>query len=135
MAQLSSQQVEKMLCAGRAAASEAGLSVCIAIACAAGNLSGFLRVGDAFLISTDLAIDKAWTSAGMKMSSRELGDALRTMPDNVRDGLLRRPRLTEVPGGFPVLADSQCLGGVGVSGGSDEQDEAIARAMLAALEG
>lgn len=132
---LSASQVEKTLEAGRLAAAKAGADVCLAVVCAAGNLLGFLRVGNAFLISTDLAIDKAWTAAGMKMSSRDLGDALRTMPANVRDGLLRRPRLTEVPGGFPVNAESRYKGGVGVSGGSDEQDEAIARAMLAALEG
>lgn len=124
-----------MLTAGRLAASVEKADVCIAIVCAAGNLAGFLRIGDAFLISTELAIDKAWTSAGMKMSSRHLSDTLRAMPANVRDGLLRRPRVTEVPGGFPIIVGRGCIGGVGVSGGSDEQDEAIARAAIIALEG
>jgi len=36
-------------------------------------------------------------------------------------------------GGLPILVDGRCIGGVGVSGGSEEQDEACARAALAAL--
>lgn len=132
---LSATQVELMLAAARSAASLDEVAVCIAVVCDAGNLLGFLRVGDAFLISTELATDKAWTAAGMRMSTRDLGDALRTMPARVREGLLRRPRLTEIPGGYPILAKGDFIGGIGVSGGSDEQDEKIARAALVALEG
>jgi uncharacterized protein GlcG (DUF336 family) len=36
-------------------------------------------------------------------------------------------------GGFPIIVDGQCIGGIGVSGGDWEQDEAIARAAIAAV--
>jgi uncharacterized protein GlcG (DUF336 family) len=36
-------------------------------------------------------------------------------------------------GGFPVFIDSDCVGGIGVSGGDWEQDEKIARAAVEAV--
>jgi len=127
---LSSETTVAALQAALVAARESGAAVCVALVDDAGQLAGFVRAPGAFLISADLSIDKAWTSAGMKMSTRELGEALATMPSQVRDGLLRRPRLTEVPGGVPIIVDGAVVGGVGVSGGSAEQDDAIAGIAL-----
>ncbi len=36
-------------------------------------------------------------------------------------------------GGFPIVIDGQCLGGIGVSGGDWEQDEDIAKAAISAV--
>jgi uncharacterized protein GlcG (DUF336 family) len=36
-------------------------------------------------------------------------------------------------GGLPLRHEAQLIGGIGVSGGSEEQDEACARAGLAAI--
>jgi len=44
-----------------------------------------------------------------------------------------RPRFVAFGGGLPVLEDGQRIGGIGVSGGSEAQDEAIAHAGLDAL--
>ena len=35
-------------------------------------------------------------------------------------------------GGLPIFADGELVGGLGVSGGTGEQDEACARAAIAA---
>jgi uncharacterized protein GlcG (DUF336 family) len=37
-------------------------------------------------------------------------------------------------GGLPVMADAHCVGGIGVSGGTGEQDLEVAKAAVAALE-
>ncbi len=42
-------------------------------------------------------------------------------------------RWTAMEGGFPVFIDSDCVGGIGVSGGDWEQDEEIARAAVEAV--
>jgi glc operon protein GlcG len=42
-------------------------------------------------------------------------------------------RWTAMAGGFPVLVDGICLGGIGVSGGDWRQDASIARAAIAAV--
>lgn len=125
--------LERLICAARAAAEQVGVQVCIAATDNGGNLAAFLRMPNAFLVSTELAIDKAWTAAGMKMSTRDLGQALRRMEEPVRDGLLRRPRFTDLPGGFPIMAGAVCIGGLGVSGGSAAQDEEIASQALQAV--
>ncbi|HEY8858642.1 MAG TPA: heme-binding protein [Gaiellales bacterium] len=41
-------------------------------------------------------------------------------------------RVVVYAGGLPIVADGELLGGLGVSGGTGEQDEACARAALAA---
>ena len=38
--------------------------------------------------------------------------------------------LTSLPGGFPLRFDGQLVGGLGISGGHPEQDEAIAAAVI-----
>ncbi|MFM6852771.1 MAG: GlcG/HbpS family heme-binding protein [Sphingopyxis sp.] len=127
-------RMEQALAAARRAADAAGVAVCVALVDQAGTLCAFLRMPGAFLISDDLAVDKAWSAAGMALSTRALGEMLAGQTPAVRDGLLRRPRLTQVPGGLPIMRAGRCAGGVGISGGSQHQDEDIARAALAALE-
>lgn len=126
--------MEQALRSARAEAERLGVHVAIAMVDTGGNLSSFLRVGRAFLASTDLAIDKAWTAASFGMSTRAFSELLDTMPSNVRNGLMLRPRVTVVPGGFPILRDGMLAGAIGVSGGSDTEDEMIAQGGLAALE-
>ena len=45
------------------------------------------------------------------------------------------PRFTMSGGGFPLMAGGAVAGGIGVSGGSVEQDIIVAQAALAALPG
>ncbi|MGV7120416.1 GlcG/HbpS family heme-binding protein [Sphingopyxis sp. 550A] len=127
---LPGEVLEQVLAAARAECERLGVRASVAVVDTAGALAAFLRLPGAFLISTELAIDKAWTAAGFSLSTRGLGDMLAQAEDSVRDGLLRRPRLTVVPGGIPILQGAHCLGAIGVSGGSAQEDEQIAAAGL-----
>ncbi|MBO21724.1 MAG: glcg protein [Rhodospirillaceae bacterium] len=42
-------------------------------------------------------------------------------------------RWTAMEGGYPIIVDGECLGGIGVSGGDWQQDADIAAAALAAV--
>lgn len=42
-------------------------------------------------------------------------------------------RWTAMEGGFPIMVDGQCVGGIGVSGGDWEQDQRIAEAAVGAV--
>lgn len=130
---LTAQAMEQALGAARIAAERLRVQVAVAIVDGGGNLSAFLRVGRAFLASSDLAIDKAWTAASFGMSTRAFSNMLDLTPPNVRDGLLSRPRVTAVPGGMPILNDGVLAGAIGVSGGSDVEDEMIAKGGLASM--
>ena len=91
-----------------------------------------LRRDGKYITSESIAIDKAYTAASFGFPT---GQWLEVIGDNPRlhAGLTTRPRLVVLGGGLPMVADGRCIGGVGVSGGSEEQDEACARAALAAL--
>lgn len=110
-----------------------GVRVNVAVADSGGNLVAFLRMPGAFLASIDIAIDKAWTAAGFGLPTSAWTDALATHSAAVRDGLPRRPRVVMFGGGHPLRSDGELIGGIGVSGGSEEQDDACARAGAAAI--
>ncbi len=42
-------------------------------------------------------------------------------------------RWTAMEGGFPIIVDGQCLGGIGISGGDWKQDEDIAKEAISAV--
>lgn len=130
---LPADKVQQAIDAARKAAEDLGVRVAIAMVDAGGNLGGFLRLPGAFLASSDLAIDKAWTAASFGTSTRGFGEMLEGTPPSVRNGLLRRPRITEVPGGVPILSEGRVIGAIGVSGGSESEDETIAESGLSAF--
>lgn len=109
-----------------------GIAVNVAVTDASGTLMAFLRMNGAFLHSIDIAIDKAYTSASFGFPTRQWPEILAS-DEALRLGLPLRPRLVVFGGGLPITSDGQRIGGIGVSGGSAEQDEACARAGLAAL--
>ena len=86
----------------------------------------------AFLHAVDIAIDKAYTAASFGFATERWMSILESDPA-VRAGIVQRPRLVVFGGGVPIYAGPQLVGGIGVSGGSAEQDAACARAGLAAI--
>ncbi len=114
-------------------AQEAGIRVNVAVVDAGGNLAGFLRMPGAFLHSIDIAIDKAYTAAGFGLPTSAWPNVLLQHSEAVRQGIPMRPRMVCFGGGLPLVHDGRVIGGIGVSGGSELEDEACARAGLQAL--
>ncbi len=114
-------------------ASRLGIRINAAVVDRAGLPTAFLRMSGAPLHSIDIARDKAYTAAGFAMSTANWGSVVGDN-ETLRQGLASRNRLVMLGGGLPVMAADVCIGGIGVSGGSEEQDEACARAGLAALD-
>jgi uncharacterized protein GlcG (DUF336 family) len=114
-------------------AAEANIKVNIAVVDAGGNLAAFLRMPGAFLHSIDIAIDKAYTAAGFGLPTAAWTDVLAKDSQAVRLGIPMRPRMVCFGGGLPINHEGQLIGGIGVSGGSELEDEACARAGLAAI--
>ena len=113
-------------------AEELGILINAAVTDAAGVLAGFLRMPGAFLHSVDIAIDKAYTAASFGFPTSQWMSLL-AQDEALRIGLAERPRLVVFGGGLPIREGGALIGGVGISGGSAEQDEICARAGLAAL--
>lgn len=109
-----------------------GIAVNVAVTDVSGLLAGFLRMPGAFVHSIDIAIDKAYTAAGFGFPTSAWKDVV-AGDEMLRIGLNQRPRLVMFGGGLPIVEAGVRIGGIGVSGGSAEQDELCARAGLAAL--
>lgn len=116
-----------------AEAERLGVRVNVALVDAGGVLAAFLRMPGAPLHSVDIAIDKAYTAASFGLPTSRWSEVLRAHSAAVREGLVLRPRFVAFGGGLPVHDEGQVIGGIGVSGANEEQDEAIARAGLIAL--
>lgn len=114
-------------------AASLGVRINVAVVDSGGNLAAFLRMPGAFLHSIDIAIDKAYTAASFGLPTSQWHAALQQHSDAVREGIVRRPRFVGFGGGLPMVENGQRIGGIGVSGGSEEQDEACAQAGLSAI--
>jgi len=115
------------------AAQALGVRVNIALVDAGGVLAGFLRMPGAPLHSVEIAIDKAYTAASFDLPTARWTEVLQSHSQAVREGLVQRPRFVAFGGGLPIVEDGYRIGAIGVSGGSEQQDEQIARAGMAAL--
>ncbi len=129
---ISADAANQALAAAVAHARELGIAINVAITDSAGVLAGFLRMPGAFLHSIDIAIDKAYTSASFGFPTAMWKQILAN-DEMLRIGLAERPRLVIFGGGLPIVADGVRIGGIGVSGGSAEQDEECAQAGLKAI--
>ena len=123
----------KMAEAAEQAQKESGVSICLAIADRHGTLRYFYRYGDAILPSVDISQKKAYTAAVLGQSTREFGKIAQAGASAFGINVTH-PQLVIFGGGFPLQIEGKTVGGLGISGGSVEEDEAVAAAALAAFE-
>lgn len=109
-----------------------GIRINVAVTDAGGTMMAFRRMNGAFLHSIDIAIDKAYTAASFGFPTSQWMSMI-GHDEALRIGLPLRPRLVVFGGGLPLWETGKLIGGIGVSGGSAEQDEACARAGLRAI--
>lgn len=122
-----------MSSAGEAMATRLGVAYNIAVVDAGGHLLAFVRQDGALIGSIDLAIDKAVTSRIFDKSTAEL--ATLAAPGKPLFGIHQSNagKVVIFGGGVPVTIDGTIVGAVGTSAGTVEQDNAVARAAVAAL--
>ncbi|MFZ4535167.1 GlcG/HbpS family heme-binding protein [Propionivibrio sp.] len=108
-----------------------GWKINVAVVDRGGNLMAFLRMPGAFLHSIDIAIDKAYTSASFGFPTKAWMSVI-GQDEGMKFGFSSQPRLIVFGGGVPI-GEGEWMGGIGVSGASEAQDEECARAGLAAI--
>lgn len=110
-----------------------GWRINVAVVDRGGNLMAFLRQPGAFIHSINIAIDKAYTSASFGFPTKAWMGAI-GHDDGMKFGFSNQPRLIVFGGGLPVPGEgSEWIGGIGVSGASESEDEECAKAGLAAI--
>jgi len=105
-------------------------AVTIAIVDDGGHLMWLQRLDGAPLISMDIAVGKAHTSAMGRRPTKSFADRIaggETVVLSMPGGL------TFLEGGEPIMVDGECVGAVGVSGVKSAEDAQIARAGIGAL--
>ncbi len=103
-----------------------GQKAVIALCNAHGNPIAVHCMDDAFLVSYDVATKKAYTSVAVKMSTMELSRL--AQPGGTFYGVdkLDGGRIVIFGGGIPLKVNGEIVGGLGISGGTGEEDHALA---------
>lgn len=115
----------------RFAAEEAlsiGVPMVFSLADASGHQRYFFSMENALLISRQLAPEKAHTAVALKMPTLELAALIQ--PGAALYGLQHQNGICCIGGGLPCWSEGILLGGIGISGGTVEQDLAVAHNTL-----
>jgi uncharacterized protein GlcG (DUF336 family) len=120
MADITSRQAEDVLTQALVRAEQIDTLMNVAIVDAGGNLKAFSRMDGAWLGSIDIALKKARTARFFDMNSGELGSL--SQPGGPLFNIeVSNNGLITFPGGIPLRdVDGQVIGGIGVSGSTDD---------------
>ncbi len=126
--------VKKMAKAAEEKAYQIGVPIIFSVVDAGGNLMLYHRMDDALLVSIDISINKAYTSAFLKIPTHEVAPLVQ--PGTELYGLqwTNGNRIITFGGGYPLKVHHRIVGAIGVSGGSVEQDMTIAMHALRIFE-
>lgn len=127
-ANVSLDQARKAIAAGQAEARKNSWPVAIAIVDNAGHLVAFEKMDNTQTASVEVAQDKAVSAAIYRRTTKAVQDGLAGGGAGLR--LLALRGMSPVEGGIPLVVDGKIIGGIGVSGGTSEQDGVVAKAGL-----
>jgi len=135
-AKLTWEGTNRILQAAVRKADEIGVPMSIALMDEGAHLLGFARTDQGKIHNIPIAMAKARAAASNRRPTGKIG----TMGNPLDDFSAIVIPLTAGPenyvtfsGGLPIMVDGHCVGGVGVSGGTGEQDTAVAQAGLKAV--
>ena len=116
-----------------AKAKSIGVPQVVAILDESGLLKAFCRMDGAPLISIEVSQNKAYTAL-LGAPSQDFFNRIKDNPALLA-GVPHIPRIAVFGGGLPIKIDGVVVGGIGVSGGSVDQDIECAQAGLDAIPG
>ncbi len=114
-------------------AADIGQPMNIAVVDGGGNLVSHVRMDGAWIGSIDISINKAFTSRAFDISTKELASFSQSGGQFFGIHVSNRGRVMIFAGGVPLKRDGKVVGAVGVSGGTGDQDQAVAEAGASAF--
>ena len=110
----------------KARAAEIGVNAVVAVSDRAGRPVSVQCMDGAYIASYDIALNKTYTSASLKMSTAELSKL--SQPGQPLYGIqfTNGGKIVIFGGGEVLEADGEIVGALGVSGGTAPQDTALA---------
>jgi glc operon protein GlcG len=126
----------RLIDAGIDEAAARGLSLSFAVVDAGGHLVAAARMDDADWITPEVALGKAWTAAAFRAPSDAQGQKAKDLVAFAGSiSAATHGRYTPQIGGLPIVLDGEPAGGMGASGATGQEDEAVVRAALEAVLG
>ncbi len=112
----------QLIRAVEAKAKDMGVKAVVAVSDGGGNIVAVECMDDAFLASYDIAVNKAYTVVALKMPTKNLASLAK--PGGSLYGIqhTNSGRIVIFGGGEPLVSSCGIIGGLGVSGGTAEQD-------------
>jgi uncharacterized protein GlcG (DUF336 family) len=123
----------RIIAAAEKKAGEIGQPMNIAVVDSGGNLVSHVRMDKAWIGSIDISQNKAWTARAFDIATKDLAAHSQSGGQFFGIHASNHGRVMIFAGGIPLKRGEQVLGGIGVSGGSGEQDQTVAEAGAAAL--
>ncbi len=118
----------KIIAAAEEKAHAIGQPMNIAVADQGGNLIAHVRMDKAWMGSIDISIKKAWTARAFDIATKDLAGFCQSGEQFFGIHASNGGKVMIFAGGVPLKRGGEVVGGLGVSGGTGEQDQAVAEA-------
>lgn len=130
---LTDELCDRLCAAAKEKSREMGVDISFAVSDENGLPRVYRRYGEALVLSITLVPGKAYTAAVTQCRTKDVAEAAAEgaalMAIQAND-----PRITLVAGGYPLFVNGKIAGGIGVGGGTEEQDCAIAEYVVSVFE-
>ena len=123
----------RVIAAAEEKAKNIGQPMNIAVADSGGNLVAHVRMDNAWIGSIDISINKAFTARAFDIATKDLAQFSHSGGQFFGIHASNHGRIMIFAGGIPLKRDGKVVGAIGVSGGSGDQDHAVAEAGAAAF--
>jgi uncharacterized protein GlcG (DUF336 family) len=123
----------KVIGAAEKKAATIGQPMNVAVADEGGNLVAHVRMDGAWIGSIDISIKKAFTARAFDIATKDLAPLAQPGQEFFGIQMSNEGRIMVFAGGIPLKRAGKVVGAVGVSGGSGEQDQAVAEAAASAF--
>lgn len=125
---------EILAAVAEAEAVKIGVPMAIAVVDEEGGLQFFKRMDGTLPVSTELAMSKAYTAAAIRIPTQTVGEL--AQPGAPLYGIqhTHNGRIVLFGGGYPLCIGGKVVGGIGISGGSVEQDMQVAEPAVQMLQ-
>ncbi len=126
-------EARKVIAAAEKKAAEIGQPMNVAVVDEGANLVAHARMDGAWIGSIDISINKAFTARAFDIATKDLAQHSQSGGQFFGIHVSNHGRVMIFAGGIPLKRGGKVVGAIGVSGGTGDQDQAVAEAGAAAF--